>query len=118
METLAKTLLAAAILLAVVGGMLLLFSGLGLTRLPGDIVIRRKNVTVHLPRHGQAAAPLGREPTVLLDDAFELDDAPRWEQFYFVTGNEPFLVAPIVESANRVAMDGRGAPTALRLGRR
>ena len=49
METLAKTLLAAAILLAVVGGMLLLFSGLGLTRLPGDIVIRRKNVTVHVP---------------------------------------------------------------------
>ena len=70
----------------------------------------RRNVTVHLPRAGDAAAPLGREPTVLLDHAYELDDAPRWEQFYFVTGNEPFTVAPIVASASRVAMDGRGTP--------
>lgn len=49
METLGKMLLAAAILLAVVGGMLLLFSRFGLTRLPGDIVIRRKNVVVYAP---------------------------------------------------------------------
>jgi hypothetical protein len=49
METLGKTLLVAAILLAVVGGMLLLFSRFGLTRLPGDIVIRRKNVIVYAP---------------------------------------------------------------------
>ena len=49
METLGKTLLAAAILLAVVGGMLLLFSRAGLTRLPGDIVIRGKNVIVYVP---------------------------------------------------------------------
>jgi hypothetical protein len=49
METLGKMLLAAAILLAVVGGMLLLFSRFGMTRLPGDIVIRRKNVVVYAP---------------------------------------------------------------------
>ncbi|MGZ6989346.1 MAG: DUF2905 domain-containing protein [Thermoanaerobaculia bacterium] len=49
METLGKTLLAAAILLALVGGMLLLFSRFGLTRLPGDLVIRRKNVVVYAP---------------------------------------------------------------------
>ncbi|MGZ6701185.1 MAG: DUF2905 domain-containing protein [Gaiellaceae bacterium] len=49
METLGKTLLAAAILLGVVGGMLLLFSRFGLNRFPGDLVIRRKNVTVYAP---------------------------------------------------------------------
>jgi hypothetical protein len=75
----------------------------------------RGNVTVHLPRHGDTAAPLGREPTVLLDYSYELDDAPRWELFYFVTGNEPFMVAPIVASATRVAMDERGTPAALTL---
>ncbi|MGZ6582245.1 MAG: DUF2905 domain-containing protein [Gaiellaceae bacterium] len=49
METLGKTLLVAAILLGVVGGMLLLFSRFGLNRFPGDLVIRRKNVTVYAP---------------------------------------------------------------------
>ncbi|MGZ4419431.1 MAG: DUF2905 domain-containing protein [Gaiellaceae bacterium] len=49
METLGKTLLAAGILLGVVGGMLLVFSRFGFTRLPGDLVIRRKNVTVYAP---------------------------------------------------------------------
>lgn len=49
METLAKTLLAAAILLALVGGALLLLSHLGMIRFPGDVVIRGKNVTVYAP---------------------------------------------------------------------
>jgi hypothetical protein len=48
-ETLGKTLLAVAILLAVVGGVLLVASQLGMSRLPGDLVIRRKNVTVYAP---------------------------------------------------------------------
>ena len=49
MEVLGKTLLAAALLLALVGGTLLLFSRFGITRLPGDLVIRGKNVTVYAP---------------------------------------------------------------------
>jgi hypothetical protein len=61
----------------------------------------RGHVTVHLPPDGDRATPLGREPTVLLDQAFELDDAPRWERFYFITGREPFSVAPIVAAAQR-----------------
>ena len=40
-----------------------------------------------------------REPTVLLDQAYELDDAPRWERFYFVTGDAPFEAAPVVQAA-------------------
>jgi hypothetical protein len=67
----------------------------------------RRHVTVHLPRTGDQAAPLGREDTVLLDHAYELDDAPRWERFYFVTGNEPFLLSAVVAPAQRAAQVSR-----------
>jgi hypothetical protein len=49
METLGKTLLALALLLAVCGGVLLLLSSMGLSRLPGDVVYRGKNVVVYAP---------------------------------------------------------------------
>ena len=49
METLAKTLLAFAILLAALGVVLLLLSRFGVGHLPGDIVIRGRNVTVYIP---------------------------------------------------------------------
>jgi hypothetical protein len=49
MVTVAKLLLAAAAMLAVVAGGLLLASKLGLERLPGDIVIKRGNFTLYAP---------------------------------------------------------------------
>lgn len=49
METLAKFLLGLAVLLALVGGGLLLASKLGLERLPGDIVIKRDGFTLYAP---------------------------------------------------------------------
>jgi hypothetical protein len=49
MNTLGKLLLAVAILLGVVGGTLLLLSHFGIGRLPGDVVIRRRNVTIYAP---------------------------------------------------------------------
>jgi len=42
-------LLAGGAVLMAVGGALLLASRLGLTRLPGDLVLRRGNVTVYAP---------------------------------------------------------------------
>ncbi|HTS74195.1 MAG TPA: DUF2905 family protein [Gaiellaceae bacterium] len=48
METLGRALLLFAVVLAVVGGLALLLSRLGLSRLPGDIVVHRKNVTVYV----------------------------------------------------------------------
>ena len=68
----------------------------------------RGHVTVHLPRGGDRAITLGREPTVLLDQAFELDDAPRWERFYFITGDGPFPIAPIVASVQRAVAQADG----------
>jgi DUF2905 family protein len=49
METLAKTLLALGVLLAVLGGVLLVLSRAEIDRLPGDLVFRRRNVTVYVP---------------------------------------------------------------------
>jgi hypothetical protein len=48
-ETVAKILLGLAIVLAFVGGGLLLASKLGIERLPGDIVLRRGNFTLYAP---------------------------------------------------------------------
>jgi hypothetical protein len=62
----------------------------------------RGHVTVHLPVVGQTSVALQPGAVVLLDHAYELDEAPHWERFFFVTGTEPFEVAPIVDAARRV----------------
>ena len=49
MESVAKVLLGLALLLAIVGGGLLLASKLGLERLPGDIVVKRDGFTLYAP---------------------------------------------------------------------
>ena len=49
METLGKTLLVTAVVLALVGATLLVLSRFGIGRLPGDVLIRGKNVTVYAP---------------------------------------------------------------------
>jgi hypothetical protein len=60
-------------------------------------------VTVHLPARGNEAAPLRSGGTVLLDRAYELDDAPRFERFFLVTADHAFDVEPVVEAARRAA---------------
>ena len=74
----------------------------------------RGHVTVHLPTSGRQAAPLEAGDVVLLDHAFELDDAPRWERFFFVTSEAAFEIAPLVEDARR-ASAGAAPPAALKL---
>ena len=72
----------------------------------------RGAVTLHLPPKGTHAASLGLSGQVLLDQAYELDDAPNWERFYFVTGDTAFDVAPILEAARRAAARGLQSPPA------
>jgi hypothetical protein len=71
-------------------------------------------VTQHLPPSGDHAAPLVSGRLALLDQSYELDDAPGVERFYFVTGETPFPVAPIMEAARKAAGH---APAALPLPR-
>ena len=65
----------------------------------------RGTVTLHLPQRGTQASRLESDGRVLLDFAYELDDAPRWERFYFVTGDAPFSVDTVVEAARDVRTD-------------
>lgn len=73
-------------------------------------------VTRHLPVDGPEAAVLQPGATVLLDRAYELDAAPRWEQFFLVTGETRFDVGPVLEAARRAAATaGADPPTRLSL---
>lgn len=49
METLGKSLIILALVLAMIGGVFLLLSRAGVDRLPGDIVYRGRGVTVYFP---------------------------------------------------------------------
>ena len=49
MGTAGKALLLAALVLAAAGAVFLLLDRLGVSRLPGDVVVRRENVTVYVP---------------------------------------------------------------------
>src|SRR5262245_14674961 len=76
------------------------------------------NLTMHLPAAGDRATALQQTKSALLDQAYELDDAPRWERFYFVAGDSAFEIAPIVRAAKEAARTDAGtASGALRLPR-
>ena len=65
----------------------------------------RGSVTVHLPSASNSAALLISQKEVVLPTAFELDDAPQFDRFYFFTSNEPFLIAPIIEAIRAVKVN-------------
>jgi len=75
----------------------------------------RGEVTLHLPAAGERAARMRGGDTVLLDRAYELDDAPRWECFYLVTSGAAFDVAPVLEAARRAAAGASASPPRLAL---
>ncbi|MCP3136757.1 ActD-like protein [Pyxidicoccus xibeiensis] len=74
-------------------------------------------VTLHAPEagHGTQAAALAPSGTHSLPRAYELDDAPRFERFFFVAAEGPFDVEPILAAARALAEgpDARSAPLSL-----
>jgi hypothetical protein len=65
-------------------------------------------ITRHLPTAGAEAAPLQNGPPVALAEAYELDDAPGFEQFYLVAADEPFAVGQVLEAVRRRHAGGAG----------
>ena len=59
--------------------------------------------------------PLTSDGIVSLDVAYELDDAPRWERFFLVTGPQPFSVESISVAARSAALATADAPDSLDL---
>jgi hypothetical protein len=58
-------------------------------------------VTRHLPAAGTTAASLKAGAPFALPDAYRLDDAPGFERFYFVTGDEPFALELVLSAVSR-----------------
>ena len=65
----------------------------------------RGSLTWHLPPDGREAARL-QEGRVPLAFAYELDDAPEFERFYFITADAPFQLGKIAASAVEHASPG------------
>ena len=57
------------------------------------------SVTQHFPARGDRARALDTTGLVSLEFAYELDDAPRWERFYFVTSTTAFELPGVLAAA-------------------
>lgn len=75
----------------------------------------RGAVTVHMPETGAQAVRLEASGTHALPRAYELDDAPAFERFLFITSDTPFALEPVLAVARELAAsaDARTAPLAL-----
>ncbi len=69
-------------------------------------------VTRHLPVDAEAAAPMRPGEATPLDTSYELDDAPKWERFFLVTGERAFDVQAVLEAARRAATGAGADPPA------
>lgn len=71
-------------------------------------------VTLHFPASADAATEI-EGGTRTLPDAFALDDAPRFERFFFVTSNEAIDVGGTLEALRALARRGDAADAVLDL---
>ncbi|UCC39036.1 MAG: hypothetical protein JSV96_14680 [Candidatus Aminicenantes bacterium] len=60
-------------------------------------------VTLHYPENTNSSAILKQEKTVLLGAAYELDDAPEFERFFFITAVSEINVQNILKEAKILA---------------
>jgi hypothetical protein len=70
------------------------------------------SVTQHLPHDGARSVSLHGSGAVALEDAYELDDAPGFERFFFITASSGFDAAKVLEAARALAHDPVRARTA------
>jgi hypothetical protein len=69
-------------------------------------------VTLHFPASEDAATAVAAD-TTSLPHAYALDEAPRFERFFFVTANEPIDVAQTLAALRALAQRGDGDTAAL-----
>jgi hypothetical protein len=67
-------------------------------------------VTLHYPAQPVGSTVLKRDGAVSLGHSYELDDAPSYERFLFLTSAQPIDVAAVLASANQLASDPHRAP--------
>jgi len=71
----------------------------------------RGMVTLHFPASASAPSRLAGEGQVLLDYAYKLDDAPEFERFFLVTGEQAIPVEAVLQAARELADKPRRART-------
>ena len=62
-------------------------------------------ITLHFPEHNGESTKLESHKQFLLSNAIELDDAPGFERFFFLTSDYPFNVNSILKEAQNMAED-------------
>lgn len=62
-------------------------------------------VSLHFPGTKDLPASLVCHQKILLPNAIELDNAPAFERFFFITSNSPLEVAGILKAAEKLAKD-------------
>jgi hypothetical protein len=66
-------------------------------------------VTLHYPENGSDSALLGDQKIVMLSLAYELDEAPDYERFFFVTSKSEIDVQGVMDTAKLLAQDSARA---------
>jgi hypothetical protein len=69
----------------------------------------RGMLTMHYPTYEGIAAELDHNGAVLLPYAYELDDAPEFERFFFITGGGSFDIDEVLDAAHELASNGRAS---------
>lgn len=68
-------------------------------------------VTLHYPERKDQSTVLKKGMKVLLGSSYELDNAPEFERFFFITSMSEIDVADILQKAIRLAHDSKRAKT-------
>jgi hypothetical protein len=68
-------------------------------------------VTLHYPDRKDRSPILEQKKKILLDNAYELDDAPGFERFFLITSTSAIDVELVLEQANLLAKDTNRAKT-------
>jgi len=69
----------------------------------------RGTVSLHFPDKAGEATVVESRRKILLPQAVELDDAPLFERFFFVTSETPLDVRAVLRAAEALARNPRGA---------
>lgn len=106
------------------GGVELLFPGdrvrerdlLQISYIPGEenygVILSldgRGAITLHYPLSEGMSPKLSGEEEQFLPYSYQLDDAPGFERFFFITSREPIQVASVLSAAEKLSRDLKGA---------
>jgi hypothetical protein len=68
-------------------------------------------VTLHYPEREDQSTVLKKGKKELLGSSYELDNAPGFERFFFITSMSEIDVADVIQKAKRLAQDVKRAKT-------